>query len=113
MTRDPTPNVATEPAFLQFGRRDPEEQASKKARVLNKEKPINPVFYTIIFAALATIIEQRFGASAPADETLVKGQTMLIHPLVERLRGLGLTAMADAFLEMCNQSAADDLSRED
>ncbi|MEA2728782.1 MAG: hypothetical protein QOF70_3257, partial [Acetobacteraceae bacterium] len=31
----------------------------------------------------------------------------------ERLSGLGLTAMADAFLEMRNQSAADDLSRED
>jgi DNA replication protein DnaC len=81
--------------------------------MLNKEDPINPVFYTRIFAALATIIEQRFGASAPADETLMKGQTMLIHPMVERLRGLGLTAMADAFLEMRNQSAADDLSRED
>jgi DNA replication protein DnaC len=38
---------------------------------------------------------------------------MLIHPMAERLRGLGLTAMADAFLEMRNQSAADDLSRED
>jgi len=38
---------------------------------------------------------------------------MLTHPMAERLRGLGLTAMADAFLEMRNQSAADDLSRED
>lgn len=38
---------------------------------------------------------------------------MLIHPLVERLRGLGLTAMADAFIEMKNTSAADDISRED
>ena len=38
---------------------------------------------------------------------------MLIHPMVERLRGLGLTAMADAFTEMQNQSAADDLPRED
>jgi hypothetical protein len=38
---------------------------------------------------------------------------MLIHPMVERLRGLGLTAMADAFLDLRNQSAADDLSRED
>jgi hypothetical protein len=36
---------------------------------------------------------------------------MLIHPMAERLRGLGLTAMADAFLDMRNQSAADDLSR--
>ena len=38
---------------------------------------------------------------------------MLIHPMVERLRGLGLTAMADAFIEMKNTSAADDISRED
>ena len=38
---------------------------------------------------------------------------MLIHPMVERLRGLGLAAMADAFIDMRNQSAADDLSRED
>jgi DNA replication protein DnaC len=38
---------------------------------------------------------------------------MLIHPMVERLRGLGLTAMADAFIEMKNTSAVDDLSRED
>lgn len=38
---------------------------------------------------------------------------MLIHPMVERLRGLGLAAMADAFSEMQTQSAADDLSRED
>lgn len=38
---------------------------------------------------------------------------MLIHPLAERLRGLGLTAMADAFLEMQTSSAAEDLARED
>jgi hypothetical protein len=38
---------------------------------------------------------------------------MLIHPMAERLRGLGLAAMADAFLDMRNQPAADDLSRED
>ena len=38
---------------------------------------------------------------------------MLIHPMVERLRGLGLSAMADAFIDMRNQSAVDDLSRED
>jgi hypothetical protein len=37
----------------------------------------------------------------------------MIHPMAERLRGLGLTAMADAFLDMRKQSAADDLSRED
>ncbi len=38
---------------------------------------------------------------------------MLIHPMVERLRGLGLAAMADAFVEMQRNSTADDLSRED
>ena len=38
---------------------------------------------------------------------------MLIHPLAERLRGLGMAAMADAFLEMQTSSAATDLSRED
>lgn len=38
---------------------------------------------------------------------------MLIHPMVERLRGLGLTAMADAFTELQHNSAADELSRED
>ena len=43
----------------------------------------------------------------------LKGKPMLTHPLVERLRGLGLTAMADAFLEMQTAAAAADLSRED
>jgi DNA replication protein DnaC len=38
---------------------------------------------------------------------------MLIHPTVERLRTLGLTAMADAFVELQNTPAAADLPRED
>jgi hypothetical protein len=38
---------------------------------------------------------------------------MLIHPLAERLRGLGMAAMADAFLDMQSNSAAAELSRED
>jgi DNA replication protein DnaC len=38
---------------------------------------------------------------------------MLIHPLAERLRGLGMAAMADAFLEMQNSANAAELSRED
>jgi DNA replication protein DnaC len=38
---------------------------------------------------------------------------MLTHPMAERLRDLGLSAMADAFLDLGNQSAAADLSRED
>ncbi len=38
---------------------------------------------------------------------------MLTHPLAEHLRGLGMAAMADAFLEMQTTSAATDLTRED
>jgi DNA replication protein DnaC len=38
---------------------------------------------------------------------------MLIHPTVERLRALGLTAMADAFIEMQNAPDAAELTRED
>jgi DNA replication protein DnaC len=38
---------------------------------------------------------------------------MLTHPLSERLRTIGMTAMADTFLEMQNNPAAGDLSRED
>lgn len=38
---------------------------------------------------------------------------MLIHPLAERLRTLGMAAMADALLEMQTHSAAADLTRED
>lgn len=38
---------------------------------------------------------------------------MLIHPMMDRLRDLGLAAMANAFIEMHSQPAADDLSRED
>jgi DNA replication protein DnaC len=38
---------------------------------------------------------------------------MLIHPTVERLRALGLTAMADAFIELYNAPDAGELSRED
>ena len=38
---------------------------------------------------------------------------MLIHPTVERLRTLGLTAMADAFIEMHHTPEAAELTRED
>src|SRR6185437_3118595 len=37
----------------------------------------------------------------------------LIHPTVERLRALGLTAMADGFIELQNAPDAGELSRED
>ena len=38
---------------------------------------------------------------------------MLIHPTVERLRALGLSAMAEAFIEMQNAPEAAELTRED
>ncbi len=38
---------------------------------------------------------------------------MLIHPTAERLRGLGLPAMAEAFTELQNTPEAADLPRED
>ena len=38
---------------------------------------------------------------------------MLIHPTVERLRALGLTAMAEAFIELQNAADAAELTRED
>ena len=38
---------------------------------------------------------------------------MLIHPTVERLRALGLAAMADAFIEMQSAPEAAELTRED
>ena len=38
---------------------------------------------------------------------------MLIHPTVERLRALGLSAMADAFIELQNEPDAAELTRED
>src|ERR1700674_81718 len=59
----------------------------------------NPACSTRTFVALATTIERK--------------DLMLIHPLAERLRAVGMAAMADAFLEMQSQSAATDLTRED
>ena len=37
---------------------------------------------------------------------------MLTHPLAERLRDLGMAAMADAFLEMQSNSTAADLEQD-
>jgi DNA replication protein DnaC len=45
--------------------------------------------------------------------TIERKDLMLIHPLAERLRAVGMVAMADAFLEMQSQAAATDLTRED
>src|SRR5205807_2445597 len=44
---------------------------------------------------------------------LTRGIAMLIHPTVERLRALGLTAMADGFIELQNAPDAGELSREE
>lgn len=38
---------------------------------------------------------------------------MLVHPTIERLHALGLSAMADAFVELQNTRDAAELSRED
>src|ERR1700723_513402 len=67
----------------------------------NASKPTrnNPACFTRTFVALATTIERK--------------DLMLIHPLAERLRAVGMAAMADAFLEMQSQAAATDLTRED
>src|SRR5471030_864126 len=64
-------------------------------------KPLrnNPACSTRTFVAPATTIERK--------------DLMLIHPLAERLRTLGMATMADAFLEMQDHSAAADLTRED
>ncbi len=43
----------------------------------------------------------------------LKGHPMLNHPTAERLRGLGLAAMAEAFTELQNTPEAADLPRED
>src|SRR3954454_11689515 len=67
----------------------------------NGSKPIrnNPACCTRTFVALAITIERK--------------DLMLIHPLAERLRAVGMAAMADAFLEKQSQPAATDLTRED
>ena len=80
--------------LLQLGRGDPEECSGQEGRRSGTAKPVpreHPRFWLLP----------------------LKGKTMLIHPLAERLRGLGMAAMADAFLEMQTNSAAAELSRED
>ena len=65
--------------LIQFGRVDPEERSGQKGA---RARPPQPV-----------------PREHPRPRLLpLKGQTMLTHPLAERLRGLGMAAMADAFL---------------
>ena len=88
------PGARARHPLVQLGRRDPEEPAGGEA----EPRTIRPACSTRTSAVPATTTE---------------GESMLIHPMAERLRGLGLTAMADAFIDMQNNSTADDLSRED
>ena len=81
-------------ALLQLGRDDPEECSGQEGRRSGTAKPVPREHSRFWLLPL-------------------KGKTMLIHPLAERLRGLGMAAMADAFLEMQTNSAAAELSRED
>ena len=80
--------------LLQLGRRDPEECSGTEASQSGTPQPVPR--------------EHSWSRLLP-----LKGETMLIHPLAERLRAVGMAAMADAFLEMQSNSAAADLTRED
>src|ERR1700722_7304334 len=72
--------------------------SSTTARTANGPRPTGPACSTKTSAVPTTIIE---------------GEPMLIHPIADRMRGLGLAAMADAFLEMQRTAVADEISRED
>ena len=79
------------------------------------------------YGSVAAILEERPGQTRPPWRTArlgarehprprllsLKEASMLIHPKVERLRGLGLSVMADVFTNLQRSAAADDLSRED
>ena len=67
------------------------------------------VLGTRSYTSVAAILKNR-RERAPAGAA---EPPLLIHPTVERLRALGLTAMADAFLELHNAPDAGELSRED
>ena len=61
------------------------------------------------YTSVAAILKNhRENAPAPTTDA-----PLLIHPMIERLRALGLTAMADAFIELQNAPDAGELSRED
>ncbi len=78
------PGAGARHPLLQLGRRDPEECARKQDGSRTGDRSTQP--------------DPR-EHSRPRLLPL-KGKKMLIHPTVERLRALGLTAMADAFIEM-------------
>ena len=65
--------------LIQFGRGDPEERSGQNGVRAETPQPVP--------------------REHPRPRLLpLKGQAMLTHPLAERLRGLGMAAMADAFL---------------
>src|SRR6266851_395943 len=81
--------------LLQLGRRDPEEPPRAYPRRHRGAAALDP-------------------REHPRPRLLpLRGGPMLIHPTVERLRALGLAAMADAFMELQNAPDAGELSRED
>jgi DNA replication protein DnaC len=87
-------SAGTGHALLQLGRGNSEECSGQESRRPGTAQPVpreHPRFWLLP----------------------LKGKTMLIHPLAERLRGLGMAAMADAFLGMQTTAAAAELSRED
>src|SRR5690242_21455372 len=90
------PRAGARHPVLHLGRRDLEEPPRARSRRPRR-------------AAAADPREHSRARLLP----LTRGDAMLIHPTVERLRALGLTAMADAFLELQNAPDADELSRED
>src|SRR5439155_24181476 len=89
----PTPQSPPSPAFAGAGS---EELPRARSRRRRRAAPADPREH-----------------SRPRLLPLTRGDAMLIHPTVERLRALGLTAMADAFLELHNAPDAGELGRED
>src|SRR5208283_3454455 len=81
-------------ALIQLGGGDPEERSGRQA---GRSRTTQPDAREHSWVRLLQL----------------KGETMLIHPLAERLRALGLAAMADTFLQMQLDPAAAELSRED
>src|ERR1700739_4343979 len=90
------PRAGARHPVLHLGRRDLEEPPRARSRRPRR-------------AAAADPREHSRARLLP----LTRGDAMLVHPTVERLRALGLTAMADAFLELQNAPDAGELSRED
>src|SRR3954454_11837890 len=88
------PRARPRHALIQLGGGDPEECSAEQA---GRSRATQPAAREHSWVRLLPL----------------KGETMLIHPLAERLGALGLAAMADTFLQMQLDPAAAELSRED